>query len=332
MSIYFLIINCYIRKTWIYRGIKLICISTAIVALIGIVQGGVVNTSWIDTSMFTDITERVGAFLGNPNMLGVYFVIVFPLIIAEVVVSRSPFAKIGYALCAITVLVCTVMTWSRGAWLGIIVGTLVFMLVYNYRSIWLIIAAIGSLPVWVTFLPDSIIRRFMSIISMSDSSVVYRFNTWLGVLDMIWHNLISGIGVGESAFSKVYPFYALEGTEGVMHSHSLYLQVLLELGILGALMFGLIMICYTQKCFVTLKYKDNKRRSKSMIAAGLAGIVGALVVGLTDHIWYNYRVFLIFWVVMALTVALTKINEREKAKRDAGVVSNARSADLEIYF
>jgi uncharacterized membrane protein len=69
-----------------------------------------------------------------------------------------------------------------------------------------------------------------------------------------------------------------------------------------------------------------------MIAAGIASITGALVVGLTDHIWYNYRVFLIFWVVMALTVALTKINEREKAKREANEINNSRSSDLDIYF
>jgi O-antigen ligase len=332
LSIYFLIVNSYIRKTWIYRGIKLIVISTAIVALVGIIEGGVTEAAWIDASMFADITERVSAFLGNPNMLGGYFVIVFPLIIAEVVVSRSVFAKIGYFLCAVTVLVCTVLTWSRGAWLGLIIGVLVFMLIYNYRSFWLMVGAVMTLPIWVTFLPDSIIRRFMSIFTMSDSSVIYRFNTWRGVLSMIADNLFGGIGVGESAFGKVYPFYALEGTEGVMHSHSIYLQILLALGIIGALVFGLIIISYIQKCFVTLKYKDNKRRSKSMIAAGIASITGALVVGLTDHIWYNYRVFLIFWVVMALTVALTKINEREKAKREANEINNSRSSDLDIYF
>ena len=37
--------------------------------------------------------------------------------------------------------------------------------------------------------------------------------------------------------------------------------------------------------------------------------------GITDHIWYNYRVFLVFWAVMALGVALVRINDKEKAKK-----------------
>ena len=334
IAIYFLLVNSYIRKTWIYRGIKLVVVLTSLVALLGILGGGVFNASWVDTEAFSDIGSRIGAFLGNPNMLGAYLVIVFPLVLAQMTVSRKTISKLGYGVCVLLMLACIVLTWSRGAWLGLIVSTLMFLLVYNSKNIWLIIIGAASAPIWALVLPETVIRRFISIFTMSDTSVLYRFNTWRGVIAMIADNLIGGIGVGESAFSEAYLKYATPGTETVIHSHSLILQITLELGILGAIVFAAIMLMYVQKCFATVTMRDNRRRSKSktMVAAGLASVLGALIMGLTDHIWYNYRVFLIFWVVMGLTVALMKINEKEKAKEDASQVRNMKSADIDIYL
>ncbi len=334
ISIYFLVVNSYIRKTWIYRGIKLIVVFTSLVALIGILEGGVINSSWVDSEMFGDISARVSSFLGNPNMLGVYLVIVFPLAFAQMIVSRKKLSKLGFGICTLLMLVCTILTWSRGAWLGLIASTLIFLVLYDSRNIWFIIAGGASMPMWMVLIPETVIRRFISIFTMSDTSVLYRFNTWRGVLSMIKDNLISGVGVGENAFKEAYLAYAVPGTESVLHSHSLMLQITLELGIIGAIVFVAIMLMYAQKCFATISMKTNVRKSKSktMIAAGFASICGALTIGLTDHIWYNYRVFLVFWVVMGLTVALMKINEKEKAKEDASVVCNMKSADIDIYL
>ena len=68
-----------------------------------------------------------------------------------------------------------------------------------------------------------------------------------------------------------------------------------------------------------------------MISAGFAGIVGALVAGFTDHIWYNYRVFLIFWIVVAITMSFVKINEKERLKENAWMSNNFKSAGIDIY-
>ena len=50
---------------------------------------------------------------------------------------------------------------------------------------------------------------------------------------MLANTFYFGIGIGEGAFAEVYPFYALSGIETAPHSHSLYLQILTELGIFG---------------------------------------------------------------------------------------------------
>lgn len=331
LAIYFLVVNSYIRKTWIYRGISLIVISTSIVAILGIFEDGVVSSSWVDMSVFSDIGGRISSFLGNPNMLGVYLVIVFPLIMAQTVSAERKFHKICYAICALAVFVCTVMTWSRGAWLGIILATLLFLVMYNFKNIWIIVAGIVSLPIWVMLLPESIIRRFLSILAMSDSSVIYRFNTWRGVLYMIWDHIFTGIGVGESAFKKMYALYAIPGTETVMHSHNLFLQIALEIGIVGLIIFMIIMLMFIQKTLGGISIRKHDSKSRIMILAGFSGIMGSLVMGLVDYIWYNYRVFLIFWAVISLCVAMIRINDNEKAKADAAMMNGETQVDIDIY-
>ncbi len=331
LTIYFLVVNSYIRKTWIYRGIKLIVISTSIVAILGIFEDGVVSSSWVDMSVFSDIGGRISSFLGNPNMLGVYLVIVFPLIMAQAVSAERKFHKMCYAICALAVFACTVMTWSRGAWLGIIFATLLFLVMYNFKNIWIIVAGIVSFPIWVMLLPESIIRRFLSILTMSDSSVIYRFNTWRGVLSMIWDHLFTGIGVGESAFKNVYALYAVSGTETVMHSHNIFLQIALEIGIVGLLIFMFIMLMFIQKTLGGIGIRKHDSKSRIMILAGFSGIMGSLVMGLFDYIWYNYRVFLIFWAVISLCIAMIRINDNEKAKADAAMMNGDMQVDIDIY-
>lgn len=40
-----------------------------------------------------------------------------------------------------------------------------------------------------------------------------------------------------------------------------------------------------------------------IVSAGFCGIVAMLAAGIFENIWYNYRIFFIFWVLIALTVA-----------------------------
>lgn len=332
LMMYLLVVNSYIRKTWIYRGIKLTVVMTSIMAMLGILQGGITSGSWVDMDIFSDIGGRVTSLLENPNMLGAYLVIVFPLVIAQMIVSKKKLSKALYVLCIIAVLVCTVMTWSRGAWLGMIVSVLLFLVIYDFRNIWLIAAGAATAPAWVYLIPDTVIRRLFSVFEMSDSSIAYRFSTWDGVLRMIGDHIIGGIGVGESAFHAMYPMYSSAGTESVAHSHSLLLQITLELGIIGAVVFAVIMIMYAQKCFIGIKIRGRESKSRAMIAAGLSGICGALVMGITDHIWYNYRVFLVFWAIAGLTMALVRINENENEKENAATLNGVRAVDLDLYY
>jgi O-antigen ligase len=281
--------------------------------------------------VFGDIGTRVTALFDNPNMLSIYLIIVFPFALYAIASAKKSTHRIFYILCAGLIALCTLYTWSRGAWLGIIVATCIFLVVYNIKNIWIIVSALSSLPLWSALLPAAVINRALSIGALTDSSSYYRIYTWRGVWNMIKDYFFGGIGVGESAFSEVYPIYSYSGTETVMHSHNLFMEITLQIGVVGLLIFLLIMILFAQKCFNTVRRRaGNDPQPRTVAAAGLASICGALIMGLTDYIWYNYRVFLLFWAVIALTCAIIRIDDSVKEKERLRIISNNQRFDLDI--
>ncbi len=136
-----------------------------------------------------------------------------------------------------------------------------------------------------------------------------------------------GIGVGESAFGYVYPMYTYAGMESAPHSHSIYLQITLEIGIVGIAVFLFAFFLFSQGSFEYAKRSSDKR-SKLMAAAGFCGIISALVQGCADYIWYNYRVFFIFWVVVGIVCAYRRIGyDTEEISR---IKTDENSAQLDI--
>ena len=128
---------------------------------------------------------------------------------------------------------------------------------------------------------------------------------------MIRDNLISGIGIGEQAFSSVYPAYSIGGAEVAYHSHSLYLQLTAEMGIFALVFFLIFMLFLASRCFSYLR-SCATIKEKMMCMALFTGIFAFLFQGLTDFVFYNYRVFLFFWMTVGLAVSYTDFAAAKK--------------------
>ena len=145
---------------------------------------------------------------------------------------------------------------------------------------------------------------------------------------MIAENLYTGIGVGQESFVSAFYKNSEEYTILTVDSHNIFLQIFVELGIVGFLLFIFTLFAFVQKCFANTKKRNKRSRSRTMICAGYASVLSACLMGLNSYIWSNYRAFLTFWIVFALTVALTKVNDKEDESER--VVNNMISVDIEI--
>ncbi|MBQ7337791.1 MAG: O-antigen ligase family protein [Clostridia bacterium] len=312
---YFLATGLLRTQVWIRRMIGALSLSCVIVSILGIGQylfSGL-GAQYLDLSLFSDISGRAYSTMENPNMLAEYLILFFPLLMALALTRKRPLGGFGMLLCCGAVATCLIFTWSRGAWLGVLVCTLLFLLLMGHKALsYLLLSALPAAAV-LHYLPEQILRRFGSIGSMTDSSIRYRVYLWEGVGNMLRDYWFCGVGVGEAAFCEVYSRYALPGIASAMHSHNLYMQLLCELGVVGLLMFVAVVVLFV--CYA-LSYITGRgeREGRMIVLGGLCGILSLLLMGMTDHIFYNYRIFLLFWLLIGVVVAQIRVGRAEIAR------------------
>ena len=320
MSAYFLAVNLIRSETLLTKCVVRMLAALAAVSVYGIYQNffGTTTAAWLDSTMFTEIGNRVVSTFENPNVLGQYLIIMLPFAILAMLEERGR-ARLGAIAVTALTAICLVFTWSRGAWLGAIFGVLIMLMIYSRHTMKVCVAGLFALPLLPFVVPDTILNRFMSIGNLGDSSTMYRVNIWKGTLRMTGDYFIGGIGMGEAAFRKVYPNYSLEAIEAAPHSHNLFLQVLTENGIFGMLFLVILFYFFIKLCtdFVTDKSRYDGSKCSVVCLAGFGGILSVLLQSFTDYVWYNYRFFLFFWLVISLCVAARKIRISEEIAKKA---------------
>ncbi len=316
---YFLLANLMRTERWIKRCVVALVSSAAIVAFIGIIEfflGGESNPAWLDAS-FSNIRLRVTSLFGNPNILATFLVMAFPFVLCLMRTAEEKNKKTLAFLISLIIIACIIFTWSRGAWLALIIGTLLFYLLAARRNFRFFGALVLIIPILPILLPSTILNRLLSITNLFDSSISYRIYTWKGTLNMIGHYLFGGIGFGNEAFETVYPYYAYSGMETAAHSHNLFLQILAGIGIFGLIVFLITLFFAFQKCFEYIKTPEN-HTSKIYVIATVISLLSALIMGVFDYIWYNYRVFYTFWIILAIGCAFIRVGNREFLRKQDG--------------
>ena len=271
----------------------------AAVAAYGILQymfrWGYQSASWVDSDMFSSIEFRVPSTLDNPNMLGQYLILMVPVGAAKLLSARDWPRRLLYLGCCALMCVCMILTFSRGAWLGLLFAGAVFVVLLNPRLILLAPAALAAL--WF-LLPETVISRFTSIGDMTDGSTTYRVSIWLGTLDMLKHYWLCGVGPGDEAFNRVYPAFSYNSINAP-HSHNLFLQLVCDAGITALAVFLILIFVYFRMMCAAL-HREKDWTSRMYQTAFTGGVCGFLVQAMTDYSFYNYRVLFIFWAYLAL--------------------------------
>ena len=328
---YFLVVNLMRTERWINRCVTAIVSSSVIVAVIGVMEYifGYAERAWIDTSYFSDINGRVVSLFDNPNVLSAYLAMAFPLLLAKTATALSRKGKALGVISSIIILACIVLTWSRSAWVAVILSVVLFSLINRRKTVRALLAIGIILPIIPYFVGGSVTKRFMSIGDLADSSSYYRLYTWKGTIDAIKDYFWSGAGYGASAYAEIYPQYAYAGIEAVEHSHNLFLQILFSVGIFGLLVFLAVLFLFAQKNFEFFKVSKDAKL-KLMASAAFSAVFTALIIGMFDYVWYNFRLLLMFWIMMAISCAYIRFGDREAMREHVINDYTPESASLDM--
>ena len=298
------------RPAWRIRAVRALCGSAVFVAFYGIFQYFFTDLSlkWLDPSRFALLGGRVCATFPNPNFLAVYLTLAAPFFL--MLMKRRggrPALRLLWGLGLSAVVLCILFTWTRGAWLGLLGASFLFFACYSPLSALALPAVLLVLPAVMPLIPQAVITRFLSIGSLRESSIRYRLYTWRGIGRMLvahpW-----GIGVGEAAFLRVYPQFAVSGTERVMHAHRIDLTLLCEHGIVGCLPFFVFFALLLLRGLHRLHTQRGEARTHALVA--LCAFAAAVIMGAFDYIWYHFGLFCLFFALMAWGIGM----DREEGK------------------
>ncbi len=127
---------------------------------------------------------------------------------------------------------------------------------------------------------------------------------------------LTGLGIGPASFKAVYPDYAASIAITAPHSHMLYMELVLETGLLGFLSFFAYIYTVVKRTAGAMRRMDKEL--KTFAIAGLSSLLGIAFVCCAEYVWFYPRVMFAFWMVPALCLAVVRITKREKLCSERG--------------
>ena len=298
-ALFVVFINQLENKNELYVFILCALLAAFAVSLYGLYQfmaGVPVESAWVDAAQNPTLHTRVYSIFGNPNILAEYLIMLIPFGLALTWTVRDYRKKLLLLAITGTLTLTLLLTFSRGGWLGLAVGLFLFTLLRDKRVFILLLLLLLLLALaGAVFMPETILQRVATIGSTKDTSNLYRFLVWKEALLIIRDFWATGVGFGHLAFRKIYPFYMLNRAKFPYHVHCTYLQILVETGVAGFLIFLWFLISIFQKGLQNLA-SGCSEFSKNVTIAALAATAALLTQGFAEHVLYMPKIIMLFWL------------------------------------
>ena len=62
-------------------------------------------------------------------------------------------------------------------------------------------------------------------------------------------------------------------------------------------------------------HRTANAKDRTLAVGFMCGIAAFLVQGFTDYVWYNYKIYLFFWIMLGLSLAVMYISDDERRRK-----------------
>lgn len=318
--------NLTVNKRLADNAVNMIIISSIPTGVWGIASYFLkpLNLSWIDKSFVGVISGRAASTFGNPNVFSVFLIVAIIFSITYALDRSRGALRILYFLSSIINILSLLLTFTRGAWVAIILAAAAYFVLHFKKipKILLIPLALSPLAIFA-FKP--FVSRLLSIFNLADSSISSRLSIWRSAIEMLKDNLFVGVGIGSASFNEEFVKYAESGAEWAPHSHNLFLELACQGGIFLALIFAFLLLVRLRHIASYKPYIKGSSLTSPITMTGLA-IFSLVSFGCTDYIFYDCSMFFLFWVVFGIGSATLRISKREFEEN-----LNYRGSDSSAY-
>lgn len=262
-------------------------------ALHGIYQyliGVEIPASWVSQTEM-GVRTRVFSLTGSPNILGSLLTLLAPLCMAGVYYCRQNWKKLLCFALVCCILVALLFTFSRGAWLGIVLAVVIFSLFLDKRLLALMCSVVAAVLIFVPSITSRITYLFTQDYAVA-SAVGGRALRWeTGKLLLTENDPLLGFGLGRFGGAVAMNNQVLDQTETFRYFYmdNYYLKILVEMGYVGLFAYLLLLAALVYVGIKAIQRSDlsfadqsgdalvravgNKRVLAIAIFSGLCGVL-----------------------------------------------------------
>ncbi len=247
-------------------------------------------------------TRRVVSVYGYPNAIALYFV---PVISVGFILLSTFWKKWSRFIPVLAIIIIGILSVvfarSKGGFLALIAGLIVFIIVYRWsfikRHIYkaVIVLAIIVISVGVLGYSMGVFDTFKTVAGGGSWEV--RWLIWSETVQMLKDRLL--LGAGLSGFqTALTPYHTKEYIEIFLYPHNIFLNFWSETGLAGLVSFVWIVFVLVKKL---LSFIDRER---VYVAGFLAYFTVILVHGMVDVPYFKNDLSVFFWYIAACIVVL----------------------------
>tara|TARA_B100000989_G_scaffold60881_1_gene41854 strand:+ start:11190 stop:12446 length:1257 start_codon:yes stop_codon:yes gene_type:complete len=208
------------------------------------------------------------------------------------------------------------LTYSRSAWISLFVGILTIQL-YQRKNPILIYCAIALFVVFlisptvqnlILSLWDRIVGLF---VGGGDDSTKFRVVLAMGALTMIADSYL--LGVGFQGFSTYFQYlYPPQETQWIFEPHNDFYMVFAELGLLGFLLFVLIMYLIFRQALESMQWFRSIHENHWIQAVGLGFLASFVSYIIFAQFISGLMLNSLFMILVALIFSLSKFTDQSR--------------------
>ena len=228
-----------------------------------------------------------------------------PVSIYSLFELKQKWQRVTAGVCVLLIFGGIAATYSRGAYLAVIVMLVVLMFLGKKQAIGIAALFAGILLI----LPQSVYQRLFAILQL-DVSTVTRLAIWGGCLKVFTENPLFGVGAGTENVTTL-----LQNRFGINqpHAHSLYFELLVEGGLISILFFVAVLSLLVYDLFYLLR---SGRQWRRMGVAYLASLAGFLVFSVFEFSLQTPKELQYFMLFLGLVEASKRLCQKSMAEQN----------------
>jgi len=311
--VYYLVLEVFKEKKHIYIVVGIFLFTSLATAFDGIVQ---YHITYKDFFLGHPIEpgSRATAGFKTPPALGAYLAVVVLLASSLLFVPRMRrFFRMYVFVVLILSVWALIITYTRGAWLGTLLGLIFFFTTFGYlknrRKAYIYVGTFAvSLVVIVAF--KMTVTKSVSPGVINRPTAQWRLGIWEDSFKMIKEKPLFGHGI--NTYMQLFQDYRRK-KDGVhpydpTYAHNCYVQLMTETGIVGLLSFLWILIQLFRWSWQRIQNSWTSDRTTSIASVGLlSGIFAYLIHSFFDNNLYSLQLSVYIWVLIGLMVAINQL-------------------------